>query len=153
MVVGKARRRSTSISVVGLGYVGLPAAIALHNLGFKVHGIDLSEQVVNNILKGVNPIADSAFSPDIPIDSLSWSVSKGFEEIQASDVAIITVPTPTSDDLTPDFSYVESAFRSVLSNIDPERGTIVVLESTVSPGTTRRIGNTFVMKLNFQNKV
>ena len=127
-----------TISVVGLGYVGLPAALAFHDLGIEVRGIDTSERVVNMLVNGKNPIVDVTEPLEIPVDSPRWSVSSSFAgQIETSDVVVITVPTPTDNVLSPDLSYVKSAFRSILSNIDSKKGTIVVLESTVSPGTTR----------------
>jgi len=127
-----------TISVVGLGYVGLPTALAFHDLGIEVRGIDTSERVVNMLVNGKNPIVDVTEHLEIPVDSPRWSVSSSFAgQIETSDVVVITVPTPTDNDLSPDLSYVKSAFRSILSNIDSKKGTIVVLESTVSPGTTR----------------
>jgi UDP-N-acetyl-D-galactosamine dehydrogenase len=127
------------ISVVGLGYVGFPAALAFHDAGFNVSGIDISEEVVTAISEGRSPISDSTENLEIPVLSENWSVSNKFDSVTESNVVIITVPTPIKNYSKPDLSFVFSAFRSVFSRLDNNMGTIVILESTVSPGTTRRV--------------
>ena len=76
---------------------------------------------------------------EIPVWCERWGVSKNFDSVTDSKVVIITVPTPTKNNSEPDLSYVSSAFRSVFSKIENNLGTIVILESTVAPGTTRRV--------------
>jgi nucleotide sugar dehydrogenase len=138
------------ISVVGLGYVGFPAALAFHKAGFSVNGIDTSELVVSMIIEGESPIKDSSEQLEIPEISSNWLVSSSYEKIAESDVVIITVPTPTKNVIEPDLSFVISAFRSVLSNIDSGKETIVILESTVSPGTTRGVAELICKDLNLE---
>ena len=140
-----------TIAVVGLGYVGLPTALALHDVGFEVRGIDVSKRVVDMLAGGNSPLNDSTESLEIPVDSPRWSVSRSFEKgIGSSDMVIISVPTPTDGDLNPDLSYVEAAFHSVISNIDSNRGTILILESTVSPGTTRNVARKISSELGME---
>ena len=129
-----------TICVVGLGYVGLPTAIAFHSAGFRVIGVDVSERVVEVLNNGESPLIDSSSSLEIPLDSEKWMITDDFQEaIPASDVILITVPTPVNPDNSPNLSYVESAAKSVLKNVDRTKRTAVVLESTVYPGVTRRI--------------
>ena len=131
-----------TITVVGLGYVGLPTALALHHSGFKINGIDISKDVINDLNKGKIPFVDQGIDLKIPVESNRWNVSNDFSStIPDSDVVLITVPTPVSDDKEPDLQYVNSACRSVLESVDLDSMTIVTLESTVYPGVTRRIMN------------
>ena len=128
------------ICVVGLGYVGLPTAVAFHEAGFDVVGVDVSEATISKIEGGENPLIDGSSELKIPLNSKTWMVTTDFgRAIPDSDVILITVPTPVNEDNSPDLSYVRSASSSVLKNIDKNKNTIVVLESTVYPGVTREI--------------
>ena len=132
--------RSNVISVVGLGYVGLPTALAFHDAGHEVNGIDIDSKVINSLASGVSHLSDDSSDIEIPINSNRWNVSNSFSDvIPESDIVIITVPTPTKPDKTPDLRYVESAINSVVSNLSNLRRSIIILESTVFPGVTRRI--------------
>ncbi len=127
------------ISVVGLGYVGLPTALAFHDAGFRVFGIDISSKVVEKIKSGEDPLSDESSEIVIPLGSDRWSVTTDFSDpISKSDIVLITVPTPVDVSNNPDLSYVISASKSVIGSIDPNSRTIVALESTVFPGVTRR---------------
>ena len=140
-----------TICVVGLGYVGLPTAISFHMAGFKVIGVDVSEHIVKSLNDGKNHLVDSSSEIVVPNDSERWSVTTEFEDaIPVSDVILITVPTPVKSDNSPDLSFVESASKSVFENIDRDRKTVVVLESTVYPGVTRRILGGLCESLNIQ---
>ena len=139
MVFGKNIGDET-ICVVGLGYVGLPTAMAFHSVGFRVIGVDVSDRVVNKLNDGESPLIDSSSVIEIPVGSNRWSVTSNFEKsVPESDVVLITVPTPVNPDNSPNLEYVKSAARSVLENVDRNRRTAVVLESTVYPGVTRKV--------------
>ena len=86
--------RGPVISVVGLGYVGLPTAINFHNAGFRVIGIDSSKEVVESLNDGKVHLADTSFHRSIPMDN-KWEITDNYEKaIPFSDVVLITVPTP-----------------------------------------------------------
>ena len=135
----KIDRKEIKISVVGLGYVGLPTALNFHKAGFSVVGVDISEKVVESLKNRDLHLSDSSFTEKIPIEGNSWKVTTDFSEISLSDVVLITVPTPVNEDRTPNLTYVNSSISSVLDNIDRRKKTIVVLESTVFPGVTRQV--------------
>jgi len=124
------------ICVIGLGYIGLPTASLLGTKGFSVHGVDVSEHVVNTINEGKIHIVE----PDLDIMVKSavnaGNLKAGVEPVEA-DVFIIAVPTPFKGDYEPDLSYVESATQLISPFIKP--GNLVILESTSPVGTTDEV--------------
>ncbi|MFK5951135.1 MAG: UDP-N-acetyl-D-mannosamine dehydrogenase, partial [Methylococcales bacterium] len=124
------------ICVIGLGYIGLPTASLLGTKGFSVHGVDVSEHVVDTINKGKIHIVE----PDLDIMVKSavnaGNLKAGLEPIEA-DVFIIAVPTPFKGDYEPDLSYVESATKMISPFVKP--GDLVILESTSPVGTTDEV--------------
>jgi len=121
------------ICVLGLGYVGLPTAAMLAVSGFSVTGIDLRADVVEAVNAGDVPIEEVGLKTVVQA-----AVNSGNLRAQASpeeaDAFIIAVPTPIRQDHTADLSYVEQAARSIVPHL--RKGNLVVLESTVPPGTT-----------------
>ena len=129
-----------TITVVGLGYVGLPTALAFHEAGFLVNGVDISDSVLSKIKSGEMPFSDDSLEITIPVDSVRWNATGDFQTtIPNSDFVLITVPTPVTGDNEPDLSHVISASRSVLENLDRNSHTILTIESTVYPGVTRKV--------------
>jgi UDP-N-acetyl-D-galactosamine dehydrogenase len=125
--------RKEKISVVGLGYVGLPLAIAFAKVA-DVVGFDISEQKVMQYRRGIdvtNEVGDHAVQETTAF--LTW------EEKYLRDCRfhVVAVPTPIKEDKTPDLSAVASASRTIGRNLT--RGSIVVYESTVYPGVTEEI--------------
>jgi len=124
------------ICVIGLGYIGLPTASLLGTKGFSVHGVDVSQHVVNTINEGKIHIVE----PDLDIMVKSavnaGNLKAGMEPIEA-DVFIIAVPTPFKGDYEPDLSYVESATKMISPFVKP--GDLVILESTSPVGTTDEV--------------
>ena len=134
----KLNRRSATVAVVGLGYVGLPLACALAEAGHNVIGIDLSIEKVEGINAGQSHIED------VPPSQLKRLVaerrlraSTEIETAGKAEVAIVAVPTPIDEYRVPDLSYVRVAALSLAKVV--ARGTLVVLESTTYPGTTEEI--------------
>ena len=132
--------RDNMITIVGLGYVGLPTALAFYEAGYRVGGIDISEKVIEGIKNGKSPLIDISTEIEIPTNDDRWYVTTNYEDIiPKSDVILITVPTPVDDEKKPDLTYVKLASRSVISNLPKGQRKIVVLESTVYPGVTREV--------------
>ncbi len=125
-----------TICVIGLGYIGLPTASLLGTKGFQVHGVDVSEHVVNTINKGEIHIVE----PDLDIMVRSavnaGNLKAGLAPVDA-DIFIIAVPTPFKGDHQPDLSYVESATKMISPHVKP--GNLVILESTSPVGTTDEV--------------
>ena len=129
---------STTVGVIGLGYVGLPTAIGFLDAGFEVWGVDISERTVATVREGRNPTGDPDVDDLVPAPGTPrWHVTTSTAEaVPHCDVVLVTVPTPVTDDLQPDLSYVASAGRAVFEALPGATNTMVVLESTVYPGVT-----------------
>jgi UDP-N-acetyl-D-glucosamine dehydrogenase len=132
---------SKTISIVGLGYIGLPLALAASNNGHHVIGIDTDQFKIDQINKGISPIEDvSNAQLNLALKNAKFMATNSFEFIQDSEITIICVPTPLGTNRKPDLSYVEKAIELVSPYL--RTGSLIVLESTVAPGTTRNhIGN------------
>ena len=126
------------IAVVGQGYVGLPLAVAAAGAGHSVLGIDSNGARVGLLNGGVSPVEDIS---DAAIASLisegKYSASRDFDDCKSADVIAICVPTPLTADKQPDLSALISATTSVGANL--KKGALVIVESTVEPGTTRDV--------------
>ena len=137
-LIDKLTARQATISVVGLGYVGLPLACALAEAGHHVIGIDAAPGKVDGVNKGRSHIEDiSDEQVHRLIESGRLTATSDYAAARASDVAIIAVPTPIDEFRVPDLTYVRSAAES-LSGVMP-KGSLVVLESTTYPGTTEEV--------------
>ena len=129
--------RTLRVAVVGLGYVGLPTAIAFYNAGYEVVGVDTSEVVIDSLRSGVSPVTDE-IGLAIP-DGERWSVTLDFEiAIPNCDVALVCVPTPVNDSFEPNLEPVRSALSSIVASKASEQPLVIIMESTVQPGTTRQ---------------
>lgn len=121
------------VAVVGLGYVGLPLALAFAEKGPAI-GFDISEEKLSLYRQGIDPTCEAG---DEAIRKTTLHFTSHPEELQKASFIIIAVPTPiTSDDL-PDLTAVKTASQTVGQQLT--KGTIVCYESTVYPGVTRRI--------------
>lgn len=124
------------ISVLGMGYIGLPTACMLANSGFEVLGVDIDEEIINKLNSGKLHIEEPELEK-IFLNALKNKRLKVSLELEKSDVFIITVPTPLNHRNKADLSYVISAANKIRDKI--EKGNLVILESTSPPGTTRNI--------------
>ena len=126
---------STTISVIGLGYVGLPLAISAAQSGYEVYGIDVDQVKVDLIKSGKSPVEDIS-DPEIQ-NAISGKLKVGsvFSPVEDSSIVIICVPTPLDVDRKPDLSLIDAAVKSFAKHLS--KSTLVILESTVQPGTTR----------------
>jgi UDP-N-acetyl-D-glucosamine dehydrogenase len=130
--------RSALIGIIGLGYVGLPLAVAFAQAGFKVIGLDLDTKKVALLNDGQSYVSDvpSADVAEI-VRQQRFHATADYETLRQADVVSICVPTPLRKTKDPDMSYVISATESVAAIAHP--GMLVVLESTTYPGTTEEI--------------
>jgi UDP-N-acetyl-D-mannosaminuronic acid dehydrogenase len=124
---------SGRVAVIGLGYIGLPTAVALATRGVEVVGVDVNPATVEAVSSGRLPFVE----PDLAV-GVSGAVSMGrltaSLETPEADVFIIAVPTPFNDDHTADVSYIEKAVAQIAPRL--RGGEVVILESTSPPGTS-----------------
>jgi UDP-N-acetyl-D-glucosamine dehydrogenase len=123
-----------AVAVIGLGYVGLPLAVAAAKAGLPVVGFDIDQRHVERLAAGQSPIKDVS---DLRLEQAAAAGNLRFtadpNDLDGCDSYIICVPTPLTDK-APDLSMVMSAVDTVAANLSP--GNLVVLESTTYPGTT-----------------
>jgi UDP-N-acetyl-D-glucosamine dehydrogenase len=123
------------VAIIGLGYVGLPLAIAFEEAGLDVVGIDASDARVAELVGGTSPI------DDISDERLRMAFAKGLRvaspaeaDLREADAIFVCVPTPITDSKDPDLAPVLSAAETICGSLRP--GHLVILQSTTFPGTT-----------------
>jgi len=124
-----------TVAVVGLGYVGLPLALLATKNGYLVVGIDNNKEKVELINNRISPFTDSKISKDLKETNISATCD--FKKIQTVETIIICVPTPVYENRTPNYEPVINACKSIAPNL--QKGQLVVLESTVNPGTCEEV--------------
>jgi UDP-N-acetyl-D-galactosamine dehydrogenase len=129
----KIKNREEKISLIGLGYVGMPIAVAFAKKA-DVIGFDISKEKVELYKKGIDPTKEVG---DDVIKQTTVEFSADENRLKEAKFHIVAVPTPVNADHTPDLKPVESASRTVGRNLT--KGSIVVFESTVYPGVTEEI--------------
>lgn len=125
-----------TISVIGLGYIGLPTAAMFASRRVNVIGVDINQHAVDTINAGKIHIVE----PELDM-IVHAAVTEGFlrasTKPEAADAFLIAVPTPFKDDHEPDVSYVKAASESIAPVL--KKGDIVILESTSPVGTTEKM--------------
>ncbi|MDR1608907.1 MAG: nucleotide sugar dehydrogenase [Deltaproteobacteria bacterium] len=124
------------VSIVGLGYVGLPLALSFAESGFQVLGLDVDAEKVKKIARRESYIGHIK-SQRLKEAASRFSAATDFSLAQEADAILICVPTPLTKHREPDLSYVEGTLRSLLPHL--RAGQVLSLESTTYPGTTDEI--------------
>lgn len=122
------------IGIVGLGYVGLPLALALGRAFPGTIGFDVSQDKVNSLLAGEDPTGDG-FESEVRASTVTFTTDAA--ALGQCSVVIVAVPTPIDENRQPDLSPLVRASQSVGRNL--QRGAVVVFESTVYPGVTEDV--------------
>lgn len=124
------------VTVIGLGYVGLPLACAIAQKGgYRVFGLDLDEKKIALIKQKKSPIDD----PDTAklLKTVNLTVSTNIETVKDSEYVIVCVPTPVRDNKLPDLGPVKGATQTILKYL--EKGQYIIIESTINPGICEEI--------------
>jgi UDP-N-acetyl-D-mannosaminuronic acid dehydrogenase len=129
-----------TVSVIGLGYIGLPTAAVIASRGIKVIGVEINQAAVDTINKGEIHIVE----PDLDIvvkSVVSTGYLRATTQVEKADAFMIAVPTPfkhtENDEHKPDLSYIESAAKAIAPVL--EKGNLVILESTSPVGATEKL--------------
>ena len=126
------------ITMMGLGYIGLPTAALIAKNNIKIQGVDVQQKVVDTINRGeihiVEPDLDGLVKKVVSNKMLEAST-----KVISSDAFLIAVPTPFKGDHIPDIAYVESATQAIIPKL--KKGDLFIIESTSPVGTTEKIAN------------
>jgi UDP-N-acetyl-D-mannosaminuronic acid dehydrogenase len=127
---------SKTISIIGLGYIGLPTAAVFASRKIKVIGVDVNQKTVDTINRGQIHIVE----PDLDM-VVRAAVTEGYlratTQPEPADVFLVAVPTPFKGDHEPDLAYIEAASKSIAPVL--KRGDLVILESTSPVGATEKM--------------
>lgn len=124
------------VTIMGLGYIGLPTAALIASKGIDVHGVDVNKHVVDTINKGKIHIVEPDLDGLVHYAVLNKFL-KASTTVKPSDVFLIAVPTPFRKDHKPDLSFVEKATKMVIPHLKP--GNLFIIESTSPVGTTEKM--------------
>jgi nucleotide sugar dehydrogenase len=124
-----------NVLVIGLGYVGLPLALLARQRGYSVAGIDISPRRRSMIMGASVPDLDESFAESLKAEQ--FVPSADFSPVATADIIVICVPTPVDEDRNPDLTPVTSACEGIAEHL--RKGQLVILESTVHPGTCEEI--------------
>lgn len=128
-------KETLQITVLGLGYVGLPLLIAFLKNGYSARGFDLNQRRIDNLKNGIDGTKE-VDQAEILI-AKSASLSNDDNILSNSDIFVVTVPTPLTQDREPDLDPLKKACRAIAKHI--KRSNIVIFESTVYPGATEEV--------------
>jgi UDP-N-acetyl-D-glucosamine dehydrogenase len=135
-LINRLNDKTAVVSVLGLGYVGLPLAVVFAEAGYKVIGVDPVQPKVDMLQRG------ESYVMDVPSETVARLVKEGkfeattdFSVLRGVDAVSICVPTPLRKTGDPDLSFIVNATADLAKFAHP--GMVVVLESTTYPGTTR----------------
>ena len=135
--------KALKIAVIGLGYVGLPVAVAFARAGVRVIGFDINQKRVEELKNGTDRTCEIE---DDVLKASGLSATCSIDDIKGSDVFIVCVPTPIDNNRQPDLTPVIKASETVAKAL--KKGAVVVYESTVYPGVTEDICGPVLEKIS-----
>ena len=136
-LVQKLTGKTADIGIIGLGYVGLPLAMAFAKAGLKVLGFDTQSDKVSLVNKGQSYIDDISSKELARVSPKRFQATTDMGRLNEPDVICICVPTPLSKSREPDLSHVIQASQGIAKRL--RKGQLVILESTTYPGTTSEV--------------
>lgn len=134
----KIRDHSARIAIIGMGYVGLPLAVEFASQGFQVVGIDIDQEKVERLNRGINYVedVDSQRLSTLVADGL-LSATTSYDVLPQADAILICVPTPFTPSKDPDISMIVEASEGIARHL--RSGQLIILKSTTFPETTEKI--------------
>lgn len=147
-ILGKISCREAVVSVIGLGYVGLPLALEMTRAGFSVIGIDKDVSKIELLRRGcsyIHDVSDDDVREMLSTDRVAFLTDPA--ALARADAISVCVPTPLRKTKDPDLRYIADAACDIRQHVKP--GAVVVLESTTYPGTTEEILGTALTRAGF----
>ena len=139
----------SSVAVIGLGYVGLPVACLCIEKGMDVYGADIDGKKLELIGKGISPIDDPCFNKEVSkLKGKIKLTNDAAAASKSSSTIIVCVPTPVDRNHLPDLSALKSACKGISKGL--QKGALVVIESTIFPGTVEEIALPILKKSNVE---
>ncbi len=134
------------LTVIGLGYIGLPTSVLFASKGIDVIGVDINEKTVEGLNKGVLHIEENGME-ELLREVLTTKKFIASTKVQPADYFIIAVPTPHREDNSCDVSYIESALRNLKDVI--KKGDTIIVESTIAPRTMEDVVKPIIESYGF----
>ncbi len=131
----KIKSFNAMVGIIGMGYVGLPLAIAINAKGFKISGFDTDKEKVKLLKNGkvyIKHLDKNLFEK--MVKSGHFDVTGDFSRLSEMDIVVICVPTPLTVQREPDMSFILATTEAIKNNL--KKGQLIILESTTYPGTT-----------------
>ena len=146
-LVDKIRKKRARLAVIGLGHVGLTIATLFANAGFQVQGADIKREIVEMISSGKSHIQEPRLN-----DLIGEAIKNGrlqatnntVQAMKEADIGIVCVQTPLTDNREPNRTFLQKACEAIAQGLS--KGKLVVIESTVSPGTTMSLVTSMLEK-------
>jgi UDP-N-acetyl-D-mannosaminuronic acid dehydrogenase len=141
--------KTAKLGVIGLGQVGLPTALSFADVGFTVTGSDINKKLLENLSNGLVPFEEEGLSELLSKciqNNKFHTIDKTEDLIDICDVMIVCVPTPLTEHVEPDISYLEDVMK-VLANHSLD-GKLVIIESSIPPGTFENLILPYIQKKN-----
>lgn len=132
----KQAKKKETVTIVGIGYVGLPLACLCGEKGYRTFGISRSKATIKLINNGISPIKGDT-ELDTWVAKKSFTAITTYETIKHSDIVIICVPTPVDKHYNPDLTPIKSACKSIAKHM--KKGQLIIMESTINPGVCEEV--------------
>ena len=139
-LIDKIRRKTARLTVIGLGYVGLTTATMFANAGFQTLGVDIKRQVLKAVSSGKSYIKESELDDLVRKtvkDRRLKATNNTVQAMKEADIVIVCVQTPITDGKEPNQTYLQKACETIAQGLS--KGKLIVIESTVPPGTTKNL--------------
>ncbi|MGQ9664642.1 MAG: nucleotide sugar dehydrogenase [bacterium] len=138
MLANFIKTRKARVGIIGLGYVGLPLAVALNRHGFRVIGVDIDKLRVSRINRG------ESFIDDVDSENIAYYVKRkmlkattDYKELKNTEIIIICVPTPVNENKEPDLTPIIDSTNNIAKIL--HKGQLIILKSTTFPETTEKV--------------
>ena len=139
------------ITIIGIGYVGLPLACLAAEKGYFVHGLDINQKLVDKVNKKIVPFKDEMVKKLLPkVVPEKLKATTDPKVIKKSAAVIVCVPTPVDEKYRPDFTPLIGAVTTIAKELPKGQGQLIVIESTINPGVCEEIVLPILEKAGFK---